>query len=269
MYRLSGFKQDYFDQLGGAKYFTKLDLRSGYFQVRIVEEDEPNTTCMTRYRSYEFLFMPFGLTNAPATFCTLMNNIIHPFLDKFVVVYLDDIVIYSATLEEHAQHLRKVFEVLENNELYIKKEKCSFAQQEVYFLRHKIEEGKENHPIAYESRKINDTERRYTVHKKEMTIVDGVLYTKGNRVYLPKWENLRKEIIKECHDSKWAGHLGARRTMALLRRTAEPKKEPDSSLSMSSIAPKDVKKSAPGGLHLQPSAMWLNPELEHMDRGTL
>ncbi|KAL9269848.1 RNA-directed DNA polymerase-like protein [Drosera capensis] len=113
---------------------TKLVFRSGYYQVRIAEGDEPKTTCVTRYGSYEFLIMPFGLTNAPATFCTLMKDIFHPFLDKFVVVYLDDIVIYSATLEEHVQHLRKVSEVLEKNELYIKKEKCSFAQQKVYFL---------------------------------------------------------------------------------------------------------------------------------------
>ncbi|KAL9264667.1 Retrovirus-related Pol polyprotein from transposon 17.6-like protein [Drosera capensis] len=135
VYRLSGVKQDLFDQLGGAKYLTKLDLRSGYYQVRIAEGDVAKTTC------YEFLVMPFGLTNAPATFCTLINNIFHPFLDKLVVVYLDDIVIYSAMLEEHAQHLRKVFEVLEKSELYIKREKCSFAQQEVYFLGHKIKDG--------------------------------------------------------------------------------------------------------------------------------
>ena len=80
---------DLFDQLGRARYFTKLDLRSGYYQVRIAERDEPKTTCVTRYDSYEFLVMPFGLTNAPATFCTLMNKIFHLYLDKFVVVYLE------------------------------------------------------------------------------------------------------------------------------------------------------------------------------------
>ena len=100
---------DSFDQLSKAKYFTKLDLRSGYYQVRIAEGDEPKTTCVTRYGSYEFLVMPFGLTNAPATFCTMMNEVFQEYLDKFVVVYLDDIVIYSSTLEEHVEHLKKVF----------------------------------------------------------------------------------------------------------------------------------------------------------------
>ncbi|KAL9259868.1 Transposon Ty3-I Gag-Pol polyprotein-like protein [Drosera capensis] len=127
---------DLFDQLGWARYFTKLDLRSGYYQVRIAEGDEAKTTCVTRYGSFEFL------TNAPATFCTLMNDIFNPYLDKFVVVYLDDIVVYSATLEEHARHLRMVFEVLASNQLYVKKEKCSFARQEVDFLGHRIKDGK-------------------------------------------------------------------------------------------------------------------------------
>lgn len=98
--------------------------------------------CMTRYGVYEFLVMPFGLTNAPATFCTLINKLFHPYLDKFVVVYLDDIVVYSQTLEEHAEHLRKVFQVLRENELYIKMEKCSFAQPEVEFLGHWVKDGK-------------------------------------------------------------------------------------------------------------------------------
>nr|CAN62036.1 hypothetical protein VITISV_019703 [Vitis vinifera] len=133
---------DLFDQLGRARYFTKLDLRSGYYQVRIAEGDEPKTTCVTRYGSYEFLVMPFGLTNAPATFCTLMNKIFHPYLDKFVVVYLDDIVIYSNTLKEHEEHLRKVFKILRHNKLYVKKEKCSFAKKEVSFLGHRIRDGK-------------------------------------------------------------------------------------------------------------------------------
>ena len=103
---------DLFDQLGRARYFTKLDLRSGYYQVRIAEGDKPKTTCVTKYGSFEFLVMPFGLTNAPTTFCILMNKIFHSYLDKFVVVHLDDIVIYSSTLKEHAEHLRKVFKIL-------------------------------------------------------------------------------------------------------------------------------------------------------------
>lgn len=130
---------DLFDQLGEASWFTKLDLRSGYYQVRIAEGDGPKTTCVTRYGSFEFLF---GLTNAPATFCTLMNRVFQPFLDKFVVVYLDDIVVYSKTLEEHVKHLRQVFQVLKENELYVKKEKCAFAQHEVMFLGHIVGGGK-------------------------------------------------------------------------------------------------------------------------------
>ena len=127
---------DLFDQLGDARYFSKLDLRSGYYQVRIAEGDEPKTACVTRYGSYEFLVMPFGLTNAPATFCTLMNKVLAPYLDRFVVVYLDDIVIYSKSLKEHVGHLREVFQTLRDNQLYVKKEKCSFAQEEVPFLGH-------------------------------------------------------------------------------------------------------------------------------------
>ncbi|XP_054805380.1 uncharacterized protein LOC129308324 [Prosopis cineraria] len=274
---------DLFDQLGKARYFSKLDLRSGYYQVRIAAGDEPKTTCVTRYGAFKFLVIPFGLTNAPAMFCTLMNKLFHPYLDQFVVVYLDDIVVYSNTLKEHAQHLKKVFQVLSDHELYIKLEKCSFAKQEVDFLGHKIKDGKlimdptkvqaiqewqpptkvpelrsflglvnyyrrfikgystitapltdllkknkswlwsqdcqdafeklkqmvaqepvmslpdyskpfevhtdasdfaiggvlmqERHPIAYESRKLNDTERRYTVQEKEMSAIIHCLRT--------------------------------------------------------------------------------------------
>ena len=101
-----------FDQLGRARYFTKWDMRSGYYQMRIVEGDEPKTKCVIRYGSYKFLVMSFGLTNALTTFYTLMNKIFHPYLDKFMVVYLDDIIIYRSTLEEHVEHLRKVFKTL-------------------------------------------------------------------------------------------------------------------------------------------------------------
>ncbi|KAL2943047.1 Transposon Tf2-9 polyprotein [Bienertia sinuspersici] len=430
---------DLFDRLGKARFFSKLDLRSGYWQVRIAEGDEPKTACVTRYGSYEFLVMPFGLTNAPATFCTLMNKIFRPFLDDFVVVYLDDIVVYSNNLQDHKEHLRKVFQALRENELYVKKEKCSFGQEEVSFLGHRIRAGKimmehgkvqaimeweepknvselrsflglanyyrrfiksysaraapltdllkkkvqwrwseeckrvfddlkqavtegpvlalpdysktfelhtdvsdfaiggvlmqEGHPVAYESRKLNDTEKRYPVHDKEMTAIihclriwrhyllgskfiimtdnvatsyfqnqkklspkqarwqdflaefdykmeykpgkanvvadalsrkamlasasnvasnvldrikegltqdsmakglvelakegktrrfwveDDILYTVGRRVYVPKWDNLRRDVMKECHDSLWAGHPGMQRTLALLEET--------------------------------------------------
>ncbi|CAH9095580.1 unnamed protein product [Cuscuta europaea] len=427
---------DLFDRLGGAKIYTKMDLQKGYYQVRIAEGDEPKTACVTRYGSFEWLVMPFGLTNAPATFCTLMNKIFQPYLDRFVVVYLDDIVVYSNSMEEHVEHLRIIFQVLRENELYVKKEKCMFATEEVHFLGHVIGHGKlmmdmgkiraiveweaptkvtelrsflglinyyrrfiegyskraapltdllkkgktwewsdlcqeafddlkaavsqepvlalpdfdkpfevqidasdfaiggvlmqERHPIAFESRKLNETERRYTVQEKEMTAVvhclrvwrhyllgakfiiktdnvatsyfqtqkklspkqarwqdflaefdytleykpgkanvvadalsrkaelaaisqaegdligrikeglerdpmakelmklakegktqrfweeDGLLYTKGRRLYVPKWENLRRDLVKECHDTKWVGHPGQKRTLALV-----------------------------------------------------
>jgi hypothetical protein len=118
---------DLFDRLSGAKVFSRIDLSSGYYQIKIAKGDEEKTACHTRYGSYEFMVMPFGLTNAPATFCTLMNDIFREWLDDFVVVYIDDILIYSSSLEEHAEHLRKVFQRLRENKLYAKLEKwlCS------------------------------------------------------------------------------------------------------------------------------------------------
>ncbi len=100
---------DLFDRFSRAKVFSRIDLRSGYYQIRIAEGDEEKIACRTRYGSYKLLVMFFGLTNAPATFCTLMNDIFREWLDDFVVVYIDDILIYSGSLEEHAEHLRKVF----------------------------------------------------------------------------------------------------------------------------------------------------------------
>ena len=128
----------------------KLDLRSGYYQVRIAKGDETKTACVTKYGSYEFSMMPFGLTNAPKTFCTLKNKVLQPFLDRFVVVYLDNIVIYSRSLEKHVEHLRQVFQALKENELYVKKEKCSFAQHKVSFFGHTMGGGK----VKMDRRKI-------------------------------------------------------------------------------------------------------------------
>ncbi|CAN6567559.1 unnamed protein product [Malus baccata var. baccata] len=464
---------DLFDQLGEARYFTKLDLRSGYYQVRIAPGDESKTAMVTRYGSFEYKVMPFGLTNAPATFCTLMNKVFHPYLDKFVVVYIDDIVVYSKTLEEHVEHLRIVFKTFREHELYVKKEKCSFATKEVEFLGHKIKEGKlmmekgkikaiqewepptkvptlrsflglanyyrrfikgysaiaapltdllkknkawewtdrcqeaferlkkalmeepvlrlpdlskafelhtdasdfaiggvlmqEGHLIAYESRKLNNAEKRYTTHEKEMTAIvhclrvwrhyllgtpfiiktdnvatsyfqtqqkltpkqarwqeflaefdykleykqgkenvvadalsrrvelmatvlkpqshllgrvreglshdvqsknivefvkdgktrrfwleDGLLYTKGKRIYIPKWGSLRKEILKECHDSMWAGHPGTHRTLALVSGVyywPQMRDDVDSYVKTCLVCQQDkVEQRQPGGL---------------------
>lgn len=126
------------DRLVGAKIFSKLDLQSGYHQIPVKEQDILKTAFRSRYGLYEFTVMPFGLTNAPATFQNLMNNIFFKYLDKFVVVYLDDILIYSKNVEEHAQHLAEVFQKLSDNQLYIKISKCEFGKSQMSFLGHMI-----------------------------------------------------------------------------------------------------------------------------------
>ena len=133
--------QELFDQLHGAKWFSKLDLRSGYHQVRIHPDDIAKTAFRTRYGHYEFLVLPFGLTNAPATFMQLMQSIFAPHLDSFVIVFLDDILIYSKTKAEHEQHLRVVLELLRENQLYAKLSKCEFMKQEIQFLGHVVSQA--------------------------------------------------------------------------------------------------------------------------------
>ncbi|GJX10975.1 putative reverse transcriptase domain-containing protein, partial [Tanacetum coccineum] len=122
---------DLFDQLQGAKYFSKIDLRSGYHQLRVREQDISKTAFRTRYGHYEFLVMPFGRTNAPAVFMDLMNRIFHKYLDKFVIVFIDDILVYSKSEEEHERHLRIVLEILRQKKLYAKFSKCEFWLQQV------------------------------------------------------------------------------------------------------------------------------------------
>ena len=115
-----------FDQLAGAKVFSKIDLRLGYHQIKIKPEDIPKTSFTTRYGLYEYLVMSFGLTNAPAHFMYLMNSVFMPELDKFVVVFIDDILVYSKNKKEHEEHLRVVLTRLREHQLYAKFSKCEF-----------------------------------------------------------------------------------------------------------------------------------------------
>ncbi|GKB54590.1 putative reverse transcriptase domain-containing protein [Tanacetum coccineum] len=117
---------DLFDQLQGSSVYSKIDLRSGYHQLRVRDEYIPKTAFRTRYGHYKFQVMPFGLTNAPAVFMDLMNRVCRPYLDKFVIVFIDDILIYSKTKEEHDAHLRLILELLKKEELYAKFSKCDF-----------------------------------------------------------------------------------------------------------------------------------------------
>ncbi|GKA83919.1 putative reverse transcriptase domain-containing protein [Tanacetum coccineum] len=130
---------DLFDQLQGSSVYSKIDLRSGYHQLRVRDEDIPKTAFRTRYGHYEFQVMPFGLTNAPAVFMDLMNRVCKPYLDKFVIVFIDDILIYSRNIEEHANHLRIILELLKKEKLYAKFSKCDFWICIVQFLGHLID----------------------------------------------------------------------------------------------------------------------------------
>ncbi|GJZ01215.1 hypothetical protein Tco_0519176 [Tanacetum coccineum] len=143
---------DLFDQLQGSSVYSKIDLRSGYHQLRVQEEDIPKTTFRTRYGHYEFQVMPFGLTNAPAVFIDLMNQVCKPYLDKFVIVFIDDILIYSKNKQEHEEHLKLILELLKKEELYAKFSKCEFWIPKVQFLGHVIDsEGIHVDPAKIES----------------------------------------------------------------------------------------------------------------------
>uniref|UniRef100_A0A453IXZ7 Reverse transcriptase domain-containing protein n=1 Tax=Aegilops tauschii subsp. strangulata TaxID=200361 RepID=A0A453IXZ7_AEGTS len=126
------------DELAGAAYFSKLDLRAGYHQIRMREEDEHKTAFKTHHGYFQFRVMPFGLTNAPVTFQCLMNAIFGKHVRKFVIIFLDDILVFSGTLEEHVEHLWQVFELLRQHELFVKASKCSFAQDSIEYLGHII-----------------------------------------------------------------------------------------------------------------------------------
>ena len=144
--------EDLFDQLKGASVFSKIDLRSGYYQLRVNEIDVPKTAFRTRYGHYEFLVMPFRLTNAPTAFMDLMNRVFNPYLDQFFVVFIDDILMYSKDAQEHEHHLRIVLQFLRENQLYTKLSKCDFWLKEVSFLGHIVSaEGIRVDPVKIEA----------------------------------------------------------------------------------------------------------------------
>jgi hypothetical protein len=141
-----------FDQLTGAKVFSKVDLRSGFHQIKIHPEDVPKTAFSTRYELYEYLIMSFGLTNAPVHFIYLMNSIFMLELDKFVVVFIENILVYSRNEEEHEQHLHIILHQLCDHQLYAKFSKCAFWLKEVPFLGHVISAK----GIAVDPRKVQE-----------------------------------------------------------------------------------------------------------------
>lgn len=144
-------QDELFDRVSNAQWFSKIDLRTGYYQIAVAEADRYKTAFKTRYGHYEYNVMPMGLCNAPATFMRLMHEVFDDMLDRFVVIYLDDILIYSKTREEHIQHLRQVLDRLRQHSLYAKLSKCEFLQSEVSFLGHII--GKDG--VKMDPRKVS------------------------------------------------------------------------------------------------------------------
>jgi hypothetical protein len=143
---------DLLDELSGTQFFTKLDLRSGYHQIRMKEEDIPKTAFRTHEGHYEFLVVPFGLCTAPSTFQSLMNHVFHPFLCHFVLLFFDDILIYRKTWIDHLSHVYHVLHLLSQHQLFLKQSKCAFGASEVKYLGHLV--GK--HSVRVDHKKIED-----------------------------------------------------------------------------------------------------------------
>jgi hypothetical protein len=186
-----------FDQLAGAKVFSKIDLSSGYHQIKIKPSDIPKMAFSTRYGLYEYLVMSFGLTNAPAYFMYLMNSVFMPELDKFVVVFIDDIPIYSKTKEYHANHIRAVLQRLRDHRLYAKFSKCEFWLDSVKFLGHTISsEGISVDPTKVQE--IMDWKPPTSVHQIRSFLGLAGYYRRFisdfSKIAKPMTELLKKEV---------------------------------------------------------------------------
>ncbi|GKA67101.1 putative reverse transcriptase domain-containing protein [Tanacetum coccineum] len=183
---------DLFDQLQGSSVYSKIDLRSGYHQLRVREEDIPITAFRTRYGHYEFQVMSFGLTNAPTVFMDLMNRVCKPYLDKFIIVFIDDILIYSKSKEEHSEHLKIILDLLKKEKLYAKFSKCDFWLESVQFLGHVINsEGIYANVVADAlSRKVRDQPLRVR------SLVMSTCTDLSKRILKAQLEAVKQENVK-------------------------------------------------------------------------
>jgi hypothetical protein len=190
-----------FDQLAGAKIFSKIDLRSGYHQIKIRPSNIPKIAFSTRYGLYEYLVMSFGLTNAPAYFMYLMNSVFMPELDKFVIVFIDDILIYSKNLEDHAKHLHVVLQCLRDHRLYAKFSKCEFWLDTVKFLGHTIsKDGISVDPSKVQE--VMDWKPPTSVHQIR-SFLDLASYY---RRFIPNFSRIAKpmtELLKKAVKFSW------------------------------------------------------------------
>ncbi|GJV58889.1 putative reverse transcriptase domain-containing protein, partial [Tanacetum coccineum] len=269
---------DLFDQLQGSSVYSKIDLRSGYHQLRIRKEDIPITAFRTRYGHYEFQVMPFGLTNAPAVFMDLMNRVCKPYLDKFVIVFIDDILIYSKNKEEHGKHLKTILNLLRSEKLYAKFSKCDFWLDSVQFLGHVIDSsGVHVDPAKIEAIKnwaapTTPTEVRQFLGLAEgfrgegepfEVRSDGTKCLKG-RVWLPSFRGLRGLIMLESHKSKYSIHPGSDQMYHDLRKLYW---WPNMKADIATYVSKCLTYAKVKAEHQKPSGLLQQPEIPVWKRG--